>query len=485
MMQALTLLHRWLGIAFCLLFAMWFATGIVMHFVAFPALTETERFAGLAPIDSARIDRSPAQARTASGIKGATRVRLLQRSDGPVYVVSGGSRVKALRASDLADATVRSAQLAVAIAVDDARRSGMDAAHATFAALAPYDQWTVPDGFDLHRPLYRIALNDDAGTALYVSSATGEVVLDTTRRERGWNFAGSVMHWIYPTALRRHGAAWDVTVWWLSLGAMIAAMSGAVLGVIRIKPTQGRLMSRYRGWHAWHHALGLISMTFILTWIFSGWLSMDNGRLFSRGQVTDEEATAVTGAPAWDALPTDEPRRIGAQAMEVEWFAFDGQIYRRERTSLRHQRLVRVVPRDDSPASRPAFLRTDDLRAVARRLAPTCSDAIVVDAADNYAIASAMPGAPVYRLVCGDVWYHIDGATGALLEKLDPSRRAYRWLYSALHTFDIPALTARPVLRTVLIVLLCGLGFAFSLTGVVIGWRRLRWSVAPAADQAG
>ena len=38
MMRALILLHRWLGVVFCLLFAMWFATGIVMHFVPFPVL---------------------------------------------------------------------------------------------------------------------------------------------------------------------------------------------------------------------------------------------------------------------------------------------------------------------------------------------------------------------------------------------------------------------------------------------------------------
>ena len=31
--------------AFCLLFAMWFATGIVMHFVPYPTLTEAERVA--------------------------------------------------------------------------------------------------------------------------------------------------------------------------------------------------------------------------------------------------------------------------------------------------------------------------------------------------------------------------------------------------------------------------------------------------------
>jgi hypothetical protein len=44
----------------------------------------------------------------------------------------------------------------------------------------------------------------------------------------------------------------------------------------------------------------------------------------------------------------------------------------------------------------------------------------------------------------------------------------------AFHRLDIPALNARPVLRSALIVLLCGGGLLFSLTGVVIGWRRLR-----------
>jgi hypothetical protein len=35
-------------------------------------------------------------------------------------------------------------------------------------------------------------------------------------------------------------------------------------------------------------------------------------------------------------------------------------------------------------------------------------------------------------------------------------------------------LMARPMLRTALIVTLCGMGLVFSLTGIVIGWRRLR-----------
>jgi glutamate/tyrosine decarboxylase-like PLP-dependent enzyme len=90
-----------------------------------------------------------------------------------------------------------------------------------------------------------------------------------------------------------------------------------------------------------------------------------------------------------------------------------------------------------------------------------------------------MPNAPVYRSVCGNVWFHVDAASGAILERLDPSRRAYRWLYSGLHTMDFPMLSAHPTLRAALIVILCGCGFVFSLTGVVIGWRRLRLRFAP------
>jgi hypothetical protein len=75
MVGAIVLSHRWLGIAFCLLFAMWFATGIVMHFVPFPSLTEAERFAGLAPVDRGETRISVGDAVAASGIADATRPR--------------------------------------------------------------------------------------------------------------------------------------------------------------------------------------------------------------------------------------------------------------------------------------------------------------------------------------------------------------------------------------------------------------------------
>jgi hypothetical protein len=198
-MRALAALHRWWGVAFCLLFAMWFASGIVMHFVPFPA-----------------------------------------RSEAPVPSGIEGPRMAAER-------------------ID-------------------YDQWTVAGEFDPDRPLERIALNDAAGTELYVSSTSGQIVLTTTRNARLLNYAGSIAHWLYPTELRHHKRAWSVLLWWLSLLATIGAAIGVILGLVRLGTGPA-----YRGLQRWHHGVGLMVAPFLLSWIFSGFLSMDDGRLFSGG----------------------------------------------------------------------------------------------------------------------------------------------------------------------------------------------------------
>jgi hypothetical protein len=469
MMGAIVLSHRWLGIAFCLLFAMWFASGIVMHFVPFPSLTEAERFAGLAPVERGQAVVAVADALAASGITDATRVRLIQRGDGPVYVVSGSTIVRAVNASDGADASVEFPAVALAIAREHARSRGLDATRAEIVARADYDQWSVPNGFDRHRPLFRVAFGDAAGTEIYVSSRTGEVVLDTTRSERAWNWVGSVLHWIYPTILRSNWALWDQVVSTLSLAALIAALLGAVLGIVRTRIRGHRISSPYRGWHALHHIIGLVSTVFVLTWIFSGWLSMDHGRRFSRGQLTSTESGVTNAMPDWRAAPSvDQPPSVH----EIEWFAFNGRVFRRDRTGLKSQTLAKAG--EPARDRQMAFLDEQDVLSLTTRLAAGCGAASVVADNDDYPAQSIVPGAPVYRSRCGDLWFDIDGADGSMLQRLDASRRAYRWFYSALHMLDFPVLMAHPFLRDVLIVGLCALGLVFSVTGIVIGWRRLR-----------
>ncbi|MFT4117657.1 PepSY domain-containing protein [Bradyrhizobium sp.] len=476
MMGAIVLLHRWLGIAFCLLFAMWFATGIVMHFVPFPSLTDAERLAGLVPVDGGQTTLTVTQAVARSGITDARRVRLIQRSDGPVYVISGPERWQAVHASDGGAATVVSSDLALTIARDHARHRGLDATRAAIVAHEDYDQWSVPNGFDRHRPLFRVALGDAAGTEIYVSSFTGEVVLDTTRSERGWNLAGSVLHWIYPTVLRSNGLLWDRVVWTLSLLALIAALLGSVLGLVRIGIGRGPALSPYRGWHALHHVIGLATMVFVLTWIFSGWLSMDQGLLFSRGQLTSLESGIANAAPDWTSASALDRRAISPSAREVEWFGFDGTLYRRDRIAADGQILIKAG--EASHEALAGFLSVPEVQGLTMRLATNCGIPFVLAEDDDYPAQSVIPGGPVYRSRCGDVWFDIDGADGRVLQRLDASRRAYRWLYSALHTLDFPILMAHPLVRDVLIVGLCALGLMFSVTGIVIGWRRLSQTFA-------
>ena len=192
-MPLLATLHRWWGVVFCLLFAMWFASGIVMHFVPFPA-----------------------------------------RHEQPLG-------------------------------------SSMDLSHAT-AEQIDYDQWTVAGDFDSDRPLKRIALHDAAGTEVYISSGSGHVVLVTTRHERLANYAGSIAHWLYPSELRHHRHAWSALMWWLSLLGTVGATLGVVLGLVRLATGPG-----YHGLQRWHHILGLAVAPFVLSWTFSGFLSMNDG----------------------------------------------------------------------------------------------------------------------------------------------------------------------------------------------------------------
>jgi PepSY-associated TM region len=471
MLRLTVLIHRWLGIVLGPLFAMWFASGIVMHFVPFPQLDERERVMGLPPLRLEGPLRGPADAAMVLGIADTLRVRLIQRADGPVYIVSGVSGSAAVKASDLASASVQSSPLALVLGADHAHQRGLKTADTAKISLLDYDQWTVSGKYHQHRPLHRLALDDDAGTELYLSSKTGEVVLDTTRSERAWNFVGSVAHWIYPPQLRSRPQLWSAVVWWLSLAALVSVIAGAILGVTRLRIGGKRRMSPYWGMHWWHHVAGLVSLIFVTTWIFSGWLSMDDGWLFSRARASDADIAVVAGLPRWDLLARGDLQRIDPHAREVEWFAFGGKIFRREITAPGAQQLIETGSGD--PAQKFLFLPHAAIASIATGLGPGCGDPSVVGPTDNYGVASIMPESPVERIACGDIWYDIDAANGALAQKTDASRRAYRWLYGALHRLDFPALAARPTLRTVVIVPLCTIGFLFSLTGIAIGWRRL------------
>jgi hypothetical protein len=176
----------------------------------------------------------------------------------------------------------------------------------------------------------------------------------------------------------------------------------------------------------------------------------------------------------WSTIPRDEAQRLDPQVIDAEWFAFGGHICRRQMDLSGDRRLAIAGASADTVIRQRAFLESGEIDAAARHLAPGCAQGDSVEEYGIYATALDRSAPRVFRVICVDVWFDIDAANGAIRDRFDTSQRAYWWLFNTLHRLDFPALAARPALRTCLIVMLCGFGFIFSFTGVVIGWRRIR-----------
>lgn len=459
LVAALVWLHRWVGVATCLIFAMWFATGAVMVFKPFPSMGTEERLAIAAPLQLDRVEIAPGEALRSAGAEPTAGLRLIQRGGTPVYVIegTGGTRVLDAETGRLLPQLTATQVGAVGNPID-------------------YDQWIVPNGIDPFRPVFRIPRGDAAGSVLYVSALTGESVQRTTSSTRAWNWLGSVLHWVYFTPLRSNWAAWDQTVWWLSFVAMFVAVLGIVLGILRTlralsqpRPT----LTYFRiWWMRWHHLLGLFAGLFVLTWILSGWLSMDHGRLFSRGQATAAQVSAYTGKPAYDAVTATTLNRVDL-AKEVSFFSLAGSpvlsIVRPDGTSER-------LDEKGHSISDAAFFQRVSAGVHAAWPGASLGSLEAVHSNDLLRLNEGWPAAVRRAHLTGGRFpdLYIDSSTGELLTVMDRSRVAYAWAYYALHTLKFPGLVEHDGARKVLELILLAAGFAFSVTGIVIAWRRIR-----------
>jgi len=469
----LYVIHRWVGIATCLLFAMWFVSGVVMMYVAFPQLTDRERLAALPQIAWNQVRVAPDRAMAIAGVAHYPRdLRLVMLDDKPIYRLSDwdGTR-KTISAVDghLIDGITPEQSLAIASHHPSAR-------HPQLISTITRNQWSVTAHYDSLRPLFLVSLGDEDGTELYVSARTGELALDTTRRERIWNWLGSIPHWIYPTVLRQDGAAWRQVVLWVSGVCLVVAVSGFWIGILRLRFRQryGRgAVTPYRGWMAWHHIAGLIGGIFVLTWMFSGWLSLNPGEYFAARNPTRDMAVRYAGHDMPQIAAT-RPSMPAPGAVEARFVWLGGRPL-----MVLTDRDGREITAD--PASGVATTLSDDeIFAAAGHLLPNA--AITTHLRLSQFDAYWYPHhserlLPVLRVAFDDAaesWYYIDPRTGDVLGRTDHSRRTYRWLFNALHSLDFPLLLRHRPAWDIVAILLSLIGMIVSTSGIVIGWRRLR-----------
>jgi uncharacterized iron-regulated membrane protein len=475
----LTWFHRWSGVVLCLLFIAWFASGTVLLFVPFPSLSEHDHLAHSEPVDESQLTHDPAA--VLAEAPGTDQLLLVSVAGHPIYLAfAADGKPVAIPGDDEPPPGLFSPDTARMVA----ERFGRAGAQRVDGPLQ-YDQWIVHQHFDQFRPFYRVRLDDADRTDLYVSARTGQVLQRTRGDERAWNWCGAVLHWIYFTPLRKSWSAWNEVVWWLSLVALLASVAGTWLGIHRFLKTRatGRAgWSPFRGWMRWHHIIGLFASVIVLVWIFSGWLSMDHGRLFSKGAVAADRAVRFQGMPLDSvarSVPAGFMERMGSPA-EIRFGAVAGRPFAAGRGGRLTSTRVSWL---DSPDTAPtpaiprsvliAGLKVAWPGAALIQEAPTATP-------DFYAVAESL-GQTAVPFSVGELQplrVYVDAATGQLLVVMDPSRRAYAWVFYALHSFNFPALLAHPTTRDILVVVLMLVGLTFSGTGAVIGIQRLRRSFA-------
>jgi hypothetical protein len=515
LIPALMFVHRYLGLAFCLIFVIWFASGIVMVYKRMPEYTAEERLARMSVLDAAGFRMTPAQALDAAGFSSAPRRVVLTSFQGrPVYrfFVDFGSSTVYADDGSFVDVVDREGALAIAARAFPESRSTIQ----YLAGLEQPDQWTINNRFENSGVLHHIGLGDDAGTELYIAEGTGEITQKTDRSSRFWGYLGPVMHWFYFTPLRAQRAPlWNNLIVYGSVVGCLLCILGIVIGVYRFSASRrfmrGTSMSPYVGWLQWHHYAGLLFGVFTFTWTFSGLLTMTPFNWFDQGGPTGQQVRAIRGegvdlaafnVPPGAAL-AEFQRRF--QPKEVELLQFMGEPFyaayeRADFSNRAHQDAVRyvapgatlarvlVTANGDTPRVKENGFTQDELLAAARAAMPGMEPIEVTwltDVDNYYYQRTGGLRLPALRAKFDDpegTWLYLYAGDGSLVQSESRSSRAERWLYQGLHSLDFPWLYQTPWLWYPLIIALSLGGLSLSLTSMIIAWRFLRGKVRPAAE---
>jgi len=477
--RATVITHRYLGVAVGLLMLVWFASGIVMMYVAYPELTDRDRLSSLAPIPwegccllytQKFADDDPIRA-----------VQIQSLADEPVMRIRPEGRPGRLSSLGVSGPTLQlDERKARTIVLDAAQRIIGHDAQPVLSEIIDRDQWTVGDAGEGNRPLFHFVFDDPKGTHIYVSGTTGEVVLWTTATQRFWNWFGAIPHWLYFTQLRSNGPLWAQIVIWTSILGGFLTVIGLILGISQFKRGNNGRISPYRGWFYWHHLAGLLFGIVTLTWVVSGTLSMNPWGFLEGGG--GNERIRVAGEPlTWGAVRDSiEAIRQAAPTgvVRLTTAILDGKLF------WVAAQANGTVQRLDAQG-RKAVVTAADLQAATQRLAgsvPIESQELVTGE-DPYYFAFGIaerrdpPPFPVYRVILNDsehTRYYLDAGTGELLRKVDADGRGYRWLFSGLHRLDFAAwLRLRPTWDMIMLALLLG-GIGITATGTYLALSRIK-----------
>lgn len=466
-------IHRVLGTLLSALFLMWFISGLVMVYHTFPKANpkdKAEKFEPLPPeLPSVQevLNRIPA----GEEVKGMSVNRYLGQTVFHIHTDKSSYDLPADSTEQLSPITGQRIENVAAL--------WCQAPIIKVDTLQKLEQW-IPFGFlKKELPIYKFYFNDKEKHQLYISSQTGEVLQHTSSNQRFWAWVGVIPHWVYFTWLRQDIDLWKTSVIWLSGIGCIMTIAGLYVGIyvfIRIRRKKGELSSSYKKkWYWWHHVMGTIFGIFVLTWAFSGMMSLaDTPQWLAKThkeypvrQVMEE------GKPIFADYPLDYRKVIkeDGNITQIEWSNFRSKpIYHIHKGSKKES--------IDASANevRPLNLTEQEVcEAVnAIHFDEKVDNIRLLDKYDTYYVArSGHLALPVYKVEVNNAdhtCYYINPKNGQY-RSVNTNKRWGFWMYQGMHSLRFDWLVAHPVLWSIVMWSLMLGGTVVSLSGVVLGIR--------------
>lgn len=520
MKRLLFLVHRWLGVGLALFMTLWFFSGLVILYSVQLNQTRSQQLAHaeLLQPEAGWLSLGDAWERSAADRKKEAA------TDKPQPATRNASQEPAKRtASSIAEARLvrRAGQPQWLIEDTAGRRFAVSAIDGHLLDVSPetagriaehwvnavnpgratavryvetVDKPMIVRNQDALRPFHHFAVQDGAGSELYISARSGDVVHASTRVERGLYWAGNWLHFFRFLDLTGLKDARGEILMWSVIAAFVACLSGLIVGWIRWRPGlfgkatygEGRVHPYRAFWLRWHFWAGLIGGSFALTWALSGFFAGNTWQLFSPATPNREELARYYGAGLPPAMRDWRPRALGQDAVEtveLSWRRLgEGAVLLAYDRHGERQAL----------AGSPQEFGDAALIDAVKRLAGDRHNAsqVLQSEYDSYYYPRHGRGAfdrplPVVRVELDDAAgsrFYIAPQDGRLLLRQDSSRRAYRWLFNALHYWDIGFLYTRPVWDAWMLVWI-SFGLFLSVSSLVIGWKRLKVTFKPRNKQ--
>jgi hypothetical protein len=478
-MRVILIIHRYLAVAVGLLMTLWCLSGFVMMYQSFPALSNEQRLKGLQALDLndccslgsfAPHDDTPLGDFRIEMLLGKPVLRTGGR-DAPILQLATGEALTPLTEAEI-----------LTVATQFGSGNGIGDTPSALG-IVDIDQWTL-ESARRNAPAWHIAFDDPAATEIYINGTSGEVFQFTNRRQRVLSWFGAIPHWTYPTILRQNGPLWTQVVIWSSILGTFLAATGLYVGISRLRRDRlnNRLASPYTGWWYWHHITGLVFGVLVLTWVFSGLMTMNPWGALSGSGGGDYRAQ-ITGTARWgelkqflraldgnsQPLDIDSLAQGSARIRQITPAVFDNELF------LLAQHAEGSQLRLDRNAQ-PAPLAVADISAAIAGLGMPVQGSGLLYQEDNYYYGHKREVTlPVYRAIVDDeeqTRLYISPETGAV-RTLGSTGRWSRWLRTGLHDLDFPVLRLRPIWDIAVIFLLLGATLV-SMTGTWMACRRVR-----------